>query len=380
MKRLYQIDLDFSDFKKPSNSTLHWYPAAFIPQIPNLILSHLARPHQTVLDPFCGSGVTIQEATKLGMKSIGVDNNPIASMINKVITNFYELDKLQEYFDKEILPDIRNTKTEYVPEFPDKDFWFHRDTLSELGRINYIISEIKKNKIKLFFDLAFSAILKHCSTQKDHYTYVADNMFPKQITDNMYVSALSLFEKKVHTNCYTLHDYYGCIKRSGFDPKRQIEESSFIQQNIKDEWRRIERKVDIILTSPPYAGVTDYVKGQRLSFYWHPEWNFEDYTYKEIGARNKRARKNFFNDYLMDIKDFIIKSHYVLKNHGKFVVVIGQTSSIKRKQNLINIIRDLVLEEGFKLIADDLKRNIYFKQIGIVKGVKSESILIFEKL
>jgi DNA modification methylase len=177
-----------------------------------------------------------------------------------------------------------------------------------------------------------------------------------------------------------LHDYYDCIKRAGFDPKSQIEESSFIQQNIKDEWRRIERKVDIILTSPPYAGVTDYVKGQRLSFYWYPEWNFEDYAYKEVGARSKRARGNFFNDYLLDIKDFIIKSHYVLKNHGKFVVVIGQTSSIKRKQNLINIIRDLVLEEGFKLIADDLKRNIYFKQIGIVKGVKSESILIFEKL
>jgi tRNA G10 N-methylase Trm11 len=379
MKKLYQINLDFADFRKPSNAKLHWYPASFIPQIPNLILSHLAKSSQIVLDPFCGSGITIQEATKLGLQSIGMDNNPIASMINKVITQYYNLHNLKEYFDSEIVPLLNNTKSESVPDFPNKDLWYHPDTLKELGRIKYVISNVRSNKIKFFMDLTFSSILKQCSTQKDHYTYVADNMFPKKIDDKYYVQAISLFKNRFLANYHILHDYYESIQRAGFDPKNQIEKSHFIQQDVRDKWSRINEKVDIILTSPPYAGVTDYVKGQRLSFYWFPEWNFDNYLHAEIGARSKRTRKNFFDEYLEDIRDFITKSYQSLNKQGLLVLVIGQTSSIRRKQNLISNIKDIVIEENFELIADDLKRNIYFKQVGIVKGVKSESILIFKK-
>ena len=37
-----------------------------------------------ILDPFCGSGTTLIEASLLGLKSIGIDINPIACLSSKV--------------------------------------------------------------------------------------------------------------------------------------------------------------------------------------------------------------------------------------------------------------------------------------------------------
>ncbi|MDX6557139.1 MAG: hypothetical protein QOF72_188 [Blastocatellia bacterium] len=39
---------------------------------------------QTVLDPFCGTGTTLVECKKLGIPSVGVESNPMASLASKV--------------------------------------------------------------------------------------------------------------------------------------------------------------------------------------------------------------------------------------------------------------------------------------------------------
>jgi len=51
-----------------------------------------------ILDPFCGSCVTNIEAAKLGIKSIGVDINPIATLIGEVSTTKISINKLTELY------------------------------------------------------------------------------------------------------------------------------------------------------------------------------------------------------------------------------------------------------------------------------------------
>jgi site-specific DNA-methyltransferase (cytosine-N4-specific) len=62
---------------------LHPYPARFIPEIPRQALEILA-VDGPVLDPFCGSGTTLAEARRRGLRSVGVDLNPIACLISRV--------------------------------------------------------------------------------------------------------------------------------------------------------------------------------------------------------------------------------------------------------------------------------------------------------
>ncbi len=53
---------------------------------PHLVRSYLdrfgANAHQRVLDPFCGTGTTLVECKKRGISSVGIDSNPIASVLS----------------------------------------------------------------------------------------------------------------------------------------------------------------------------------------------------------------------------------------------------------------------------------------------------------
>ena len=58
---------------------------------PHNIISHFIQSivpkNGVILDPFCGSGVTLREAQKLGISATGIDINPIAILNSKVLTN-----------------------------------------------------------------------------------------------------------------------------------------------------------------------------------------------------------------------------------------------------------------------------------------------------
>jgi hypothetical protein len=64
-----------------------WY--RFVLSYPaHLVRDYIARfgidSTQTVLDPFCGTGTTLVECKKLGIASIGIESNPMASLASQV--------------------------------------------------------------------------------------------------------------------------------------------------------------------------------------------------------------------------------------------------------------------------------------------------------
>ena len=56
-------------------------------------------PGETVLDSFCGSGVTLLEAVKLGRKCVGVDLNPIAVKIAGTCLSAVRPEELNRTFE-----------------------------------------------------------------------------------------------------------------------------------------------------------------------------------------------------------------------------------------------------------------------------------------
>ncbi|MBQ2902745.1 MAG: DNA adenine methylase [Agathobacter sp.] len=65
-------------------------------------------PGETVMDCFCGSGVTLIEAVKAGRKAIGVDLNPIAIKLAKVSMTVVEIEKINKTF-KDIKEKLQKT-------------------------------------------------------------------------------------------------------------------------------------------------------------------------------------------------------------------------------------------------------------------------------
>ena len=86
--RLTAADWHFATAKTQTGvHGIHPYPAKFIPQIPRQLIEILApSAGSVVFDPFCGSGTTLVEAQSAGYSSVGVDLNPIATLIARTKT------------------------------------------------------------------------------------------------------------------------------------------------------------------------------------------------------------------------------------------------------------------------------------------------------
>ena len=59
----------------------HTYPAMMIPQIARKLLNQYGVEGGWLLDPYCGTGTSLVEASLFGMHSVGCDINPLVRLI-----------------------------------------------------------------------------------------------------------------------------------------------------------------------------------------------------------------------------------------------------------------------------------------------------------
>lgn len=378
---LEDIDWNFERYRLTGIYNIHWFPATFIPQIPSILIGNLSAPNSTVLDPFCGSGTTLVEAARLGRIGVGVDINPLAYLISKAKTTYISeetlmavVEKYESWLGKSVL---RNT---LIPPFPDKERWFHKHTLKELGSINYLIAKEKNGRVRNLLSVCFSAILKKTCTQRDHYTYVADNMFPKNGSSLLYVDAKKTFLSHLKSTVNAINQFYNDMTIQEINPEKMLSRFKVLQDDARRLDHIDDNSVDLVVTSPPYANVTDISAGNRLSFYWLDLGSLDECKKEEIGARWKRFRKRAIEDYIDQLRSVFIQLKRVLKKRCYLCCILGETSSAKRKISLNKAVLDVLTEEmKFDLLSDSIRRNIYAKRIRAVRGVNQEHIYILRK-
>jgi len=154
---------------------IHSHPAKFIPQIPRYFIQRYIgevtkEGGKRILDPFCGSGTTLLEAMLLGHKGIGIDINPLATLISKVKTTPFSPSKLEKKIG-ELIRSIKNFNGEpAIPSFTNIDYWYEAEAQEKLGRIKKCIQQYKNNeKLYNFFRVAFSTVVTICFKRRSRY-------------------------------------------------------------------------------------------------------------------------------------------------------------------------------------------------------------------
>jgi site-specific DNA-methyltransferase (cytosine-N4-specific) len=173
LKQLVSEDWNFPGFNGSTGLfSLHPYPAKFIPRIHEKIIEYLDIPKDTLIyDPFCGSGTSVIAAQAMGYETIGVDINPIATLVTKVATTpvpktfLLSLNKLVDNYKKISITEI--------PLIPNLDHWFERDIQMEIEKIYQTINLESNDDIKSIFRLALSSILVKISKQESDTRYAA---------------------------------------------------------------------------------------------------------------------------------------------------------------------------------------------------------------
>lgn len=338
---------------------IYSYHAKFNPDIPKKFIEKYSKENDTVLDPFCGSGTTLLEGIKLNRNVIGVDLSPIAILNAKVKTYTYDIETIKKIHEDIIDIDDKHI---LIPEFPNRDIWFEQETINILGKLNYNINNIKETKYKELFLLIFLSILNSCARRRKTWNlgYLADNVMPNLDRN---ADPIKLFNKKVKE----------LLKSEDILTK--------INVNVKciesDIMKFSATNIDLVVTSPPYPFAVDFIKYHRLALYWL-EKDVEELSEEEVGARNKRSRKNSVNEFYIQMEQIYLHIMNMVKNNGYWCMTIGDTTRNKEKISFVNWSIDLFQNNGWKLETKkfrDLKN-----QTMAQKRIKKEAVLVFRKL
>jgi len=306
--------------------TIHWFPGNFIPQIPRALVQILSRPGDIVLDPFAGSGTTIVEAVRIQRPGVAADRITACVQLTaaKLQMVRYGLaaavgDRMAGALTWEHLCHSDDVGARGEGSNPELERWFAPATLGQLRFLWKLIEQEPDQAQRAIVTVAFGDVLFAAASPGDdartatgkkrrhHWGWVADNVQPRTLRER---SAIGMFLSRL-----------AHLRRIDVEPN--CSPSVVLQQDT----RRLgvsSDSVDLVVTSPPYVGVIDYTRANRLLYLWM-NWPFETDRREEIGARFKRQRAGVVRDYLNDMRQAWMEIVRVMRPGAYCAVVIGES-------------------------------------------------------
>ncbi|MFH1335262.1 MAG: DNA methyltransferase, partial [Candidatus Zixiibacteriota bacterium] len=342
-------DWAFSDLARRETNEIthsyHKYPAKFIPQLARALIKEFTKEGDFIWDPFCGSGTLNLEAFRTFRNNLGSDTNPTSVLIARSKITAIEPAELSEY-NKRLLKAIEERQIKNESFYISKRIlngninilrkWFPKKSLLELGHILWQIKKQKsRKKHKEFALCAFSSILKRSS-------YWLNSSIKAQI-DPEKIPELPLFYFKKQLASMEKANFWFFDEAKNNDTLVRI-----FRHNAKHELQKQAKKLDCIITSPPYVVSYDYSDIFKLSthfLFWQQE--YRQFRKSFIGTPLRKKSHRSFNiyrpeqpivdsivesgvrksliEYYKDMSIFLGNAKNCIKYRGLLIMVIGDT-------------------------------------------------------
>ena len=414
---------------------IHEYRGKFFPQLVRSLMNHAKVPQGgTVVDPMCGSGTTLVEATITGRSSYGLDINPLSAFVTHVKCSLLSEcpDKLVEYYlrtSKRLKPTLQKSKAHdfNLQQLPKDDQvylqrWFSRHTQNEIGDLMAFINTIKGGTLRSFYRVVLSNILRCLSWQKEDDLRVRkeEKRIPSGEVARLFLKELERSTKDVVS--------FLCHRGNKKTGKFKVHEGD-ARNCTSNTLKAISGKVDAVITSPPYGTALPYLDTDRLSLiylgllsrskhrerdkmmignreitervrlkYWEKfkknrsqlpnstcqlieridELNRND----DVGFRRKNLSA-LLSQYFFDMRMVLEQIQTLTKPNGKVYIVVGNNRTtaggkkieIKTASHLADIAELVGLRVQERINMDMLvSRDIFRKN-----AVRSEEVLILDK-
>lgn len=244
---------------------IHEYRGKFFPQLVRSLITISGIPEgAVVLDPMCGSGTTACEAIAFGRSAIGADCNPLSVLLSGVKAAIPSLtaNTFAQYAERWL-------KTKHSGAADPRDIWDAEDlkylqlwfdpvAIDDLATLRAWIQLSRDSFERQFLLVCLSDIVRSVSWQK-----LSDLRVRKEVRPYEPGSAVKLFFAKVKDECERIGPYLGVLPQSKVPTTLSIRDGNAISLgNVFPEFRG---KVDLLVTSPPYATALPYLDTDRLS-------------------------------------------------------------------------------------------------------------------
>jgi SAM-dependent methyltransferase len=306
--KLSEVNWDFSGKRRASPiEKLHPYPAKFIPEIPGALLDCLSIAQGgLVLDPFCGSGTTLVEAQIRGIDAIGVDLNPIACLISRVRTAATPIHPIE--IANEVVERAKRMGYAPIPDIPNLDHWFTEPAQDAVARL---VAAIARAPVAArdFLELVLSSVLVRVSNQDSDTRYAA---VEKDISEALVYTAFSNAAERI-AKALTQRALVGEVDVISHD-------------TLTLDPARFPRKVNAVITSPPYPNAYEYWLYHKYRMWWlgHDPIAIKE---QEIGARAHffGGKKHDATSFVFQMKKLFNMLDKVLADDGFICFVVGRS-------------------------------------------------------
>lgn len=263
----------------------HSYPARMHPLTAARLVEALSAPGQTVLDPFCGSGTVLVEARRFGRRGVGYDINPLSRELTWLKTLgpddtwiaalATEAERIAAHADER-----RKRKAGATQRYGERDrAELAPHVLMELDSLRDGIQKTEAQEQRRALFLVLSALLTKVSKRAGDS---AERETEKRIAPGF---PARFFVKKAAELAQRLAEY-----------RRALPESAPAAACTLGDARLLPglapRSVSLVVSSPPYPGVYDYVShhDDRLRWLGLSSQQFEKL---EIGSRRELGQESF---------------------------------------------------------------------------------------
>lgn len=245
---------------------LHEYRGKFFPQLVRSLINISGVPdYSLILDPMCGSGTTPCEAVAAGRSAIGADLNPLSVLIARVKASLV-MENAEEFnrtvsehlgafqFSKEGLPALvwSENDLEYLAR------WFDSGALMDIATILREIQKVQKPLYRDFYNVCLSNIIRSVSWQKGE-----DLRVRKEVTPYENGKALYAFSQEVRYQLDRIYPYLCVLPEPSPQIELCIKHGNAV--DVADLFPEHKGRIDLLVTSPPYATALPYLDTDRLS-------------------------------------------------------------------------------------------------------------------
>jgi tRNA G10 N-methylase Trm11 len=378
-------------FIERATHSIHPYPARLLPNIPYFFLnnSYFVNENNKVLDPFSGSGTVLLESALAGMNPYGTDANPLARLIAKVKTNNYDIGVLKSISDSlKVELEENITIEDNYPNVINLDYWFLPNIKVQLNTILNSINKIESKKYKDFFLLCFSNCINKVSLA-DTRVSVPVRMKIEHYPKNHPFRVKN--ENKIES-LKTLDVYKKFIEVTNANIKRltnkkKILQTRFVGKITSEDARKNKIKsntIDLIITSPPYAGAQKYIRASSLNLGWTELTKDQDL--KSLDKQNI-GRENYVKSEYIELKktgiddaDTLLEQVYLinpLRAHIAANYLLEMEQAIKESIRVLKPNKHFVLVAANNMVCGfEFKTQEYLRQIAENNGMTTICRLI----
>lgn len=347
---------------------LHPYPAKFIPQIPRKAILEYSTPGAVVLDPFVGCGTTLLEASLLGRRSIGIDNNAVAILVSKAKTAKYtrsDLDELERFAaDLSARLTKLRPRPDLIPTNDNFGYWFPESVIERLADVKGLVLE-QAEPLRTLLLAALSSIVVRVSYQDSDTRYKrVDRQIPPSDVDNAFRQRVNYLLTQVPTVV-----------------GKQRARVSVYESDTRKMPFLSDESIDLIVTSPPYLNAYDYHKYHRQRLHLI-DGNVAFARDAEIGKHDDFTRPRATPDaYFADMDACFTEWERVMRTGARALVLIGDAIVSKEPVAVADRFVDLLDRRGIRLTRRWVRELQATRRSFNVKNarISHEHVLLFEK-